>query len=301
MITFKQLEAIYWITELGSFAAAADRLNTTQSAISKRVQELEQQFSVEIFDRSKRTARLTEKGAEILHYAKSLLEERDNFIERVSSNQVLIRHFRIGVTELTAMTWLPQLVKEIKTEYPRVSIEPEVELSATLFDRLMDDTIDLIVIPDVFNDSRCVVTPLKAVENAWMCVPELDPGGETLSLEDLSNFTMLVQGTRSGTGLIYGRWLAEHNIIPSKTIYCESMLAQIGFTVSGLGVSYLPVPVTRQLVRDGRLKHLAMRGDLPHIRYAVLYRHDRSSSFKKRIAEMAQQCCDFRTFFAESS
>ena len=125
LITFKQLEAIYWITELGSFAAAADRLNTTQSAISKRVQELEQQFSVEIFDRSKRTARLTEKGAEILHYAKSLLEERDNFIERVSSNQVLIRHFRIGVTELTAMTWLPQLVKEIKTEYPRVSIEPE--------------------------------------------------------------------------------------------------------------------------------------------------------------------------------
>ncbi|EKF41465.1 LysR family transcriptional regulator [Nitratireductor indicus] len=300
MITFKQLEAIYWITELGSFAAAADRLNTTQSAISKRVQELEQQFSVEIFDRSKRTARLTEKGQEILHYAKSLLEERDNFIERISSSQVLIRHFRLGVTELTAMTWLPQLVKEIKTEYPRVSIEPEVELSATLFDRLMDDTIDLIVIPDVFNDSRCVSVPLKAVENAWMGVPELHTGEEPLSLKELSNFTMLVQGTRSGTGLVYGRWLSEHNITPSKTIHCESMLAQIGFTVSGLGVSYLPVPVASQLVQDGRLKHIPTQTRLPHVRYAVLYRHDRSSNFKKRIAEMAQQCCDFRTFFAES-
>ncbi len=300
MITFKQLEAIYWITELGSFAAAADRLNTTQSAISKRVQELEQQFSVEIFDRSKRTARLTEKGQEILHYARSLLEERDNFIERISSSQVLIRHFRLGVTELTAMTWLPQLVKEIKTEYPRVSIEPEVELSATLFDRLMDDTIDLIVIPDVFNDSRCVTVPLKAVENAWMGVPESHTGEDPLSLKELSNFTMLVQGTRSGTGLVYGRWLSEHNITPSKTIHCESMLAQIGFTVSGLGVSYLPVPVVSQLVQDGRLKHIPTQIRLPHVRYAVLYRHDRSSSFKKRIAEMAQQSCDFRTFFAES-
>ena len=41
MFTYKQLEALYWIAELGGFAAAARKLNTTQSAISKRVQELE--------------------------------------------------------------------------------------------------------------------------------------------------------------------------------------------------------------------------------------------------------------------
>ena len=300
MITFKQLEAIYWIANLGSFAAAAGKLNTTQSAVSKRVQELEQHFNIEIFDRTKRTARLTEKGAEILIYARSLLEERDHFIERVSSSQVLIRHFRLGVTELTAMTWLPRLVGMIKAEYPRVSIEPEVELSAALFDRLMDDTIDLVIVPDVFNDSRCVSVPLKAVENAWMAVPDLYDSDEPLSLADLSRFTMLVQGNRSGTGLIYGRWLATHDVSPSKTIPCESVVAQIGFTVSGLGVSYLPVPVTAHLVKEGRLRRLPMTTRLPHVRYAVLYRHDRSSDFKKTVAQFARQCCSFETFFVPS-
>ncbi|MCM2502826.1 LysR family transcriptional regulator [Aureimonas altamirensis] len=296
-MTFKQLEAIYWIADLGSFAAAAAKLNTTQSAISKRVQELEQHFSVEIFDRSKRTARLTDKGVEILHYAKSLLEERDHFVERVSSSQVLIRHFRVGVTELTAMTWLPSLVGRIRGEFPRVAIEPEVELSAVLFDRLMNDTIDLIIIPDVFNDSRCVTVPLKAVENAWMAAPEMIQGDTPLTLSDLSRFTMLVQGNRSGTGLIYGRWLSGHDIAPAKTIHCESLVAQIGFTVSGLGVSYLPVPVTRRLVEEGRLARVPMTNRLPHVRYAVLYRHDRSTDFKKRIAELAEACCSFDTFF----
>ena len=38
MMTFKQLEAIYWVTQLGGFSQAADKLHTTQSAISKRVQ-----------------------------------------------------------------------------------------------------------------------------------------------------------------------------------------------------------------------------------------------------------------------
>lgn len=84
MITFKQLEAIYWIADLGSFAAAAAKLNTTQSAVSKRVQELEQQFNVEIFDRTKRTARLTEKGAEVLDYAKRLWKSAIN-----SSNELV--------------------------------------------------------------------------------------------------------------------------------------------------------------------------------------------------------------------
>ncbi len=293
VITFKQLEAIYWIAELGSFASAAEKLNTTQSAISKRVQDFELLFDVEIFDRSKRSARLTEKGAEALDYAKTLLEDRDTFIERISSQDVLIRQFRLGVTELTAMTWLPNLVKSIKAEYSGINIEPMVESSAALFDRLMEDTIDLIVIPDVFNDSRCVSVPLGLVENAWMCSPDVHTSNETLSLSDLANFTMLVQGNKSGTGLVYGRWLSSQGITPSKTINCESLLAQIGFAMSGLGVSYLPIAAVSSLLETGHLKRLPMRSNMPHVRYALLYRHDRLSQFKQRVVELAKTYCDF--------
>lgn len=298
MITFKQLEALYWIDRMGSFAAAAEKLYTTQSAISKRVQELEAQFQVEVFDRSKRTARLTEKGAEILHYATSLLEQRDQFIERASSSDVMIRHFSLGVTELTAMTWLPRLVQRIRSEFPRVNIEPDVDLSASLFERLMNETIDLIVIPDVFNDSRCVSVPLASVENAWMAAPEVYTGEATLSYADLAQFTMLVQRTRSGTGLIYGRWMSQHGVSASRTISCESLVAQVGFTVSGLGVSYLPVPVMTPLLQAGRLRQLPVAGQLPQVRYAVYYRSDRDSHFRKRVTELAYDCCSFQSFFS---
>jgi len=46
MLTFKQLEAVYWVVKLGGFAAAAAKLHTTQSAVSKRVQELEPLFDI---------------------------------------------------------------------------------------------------------------------------------------------------------------------------------------------------------------------------------------------------------------
>jgi len=40
MITLKQIEALHWIAELGSFERAAAQLNTTQSTVSKRIQQL---------------------------------------------------------------------------------------------------------------------------------------------------------------------------------------------------------------------------------------------------------------------
>ncbi|MCF5293877.1 LysR family transcriptional regulator, partial [Pseudomonas syringae] len=80
MITLKQIEAIYWIVELGSFEAAATKLNMSQSAISKRVQELEDSFGVAIFDRSKRSARLTKKGLELHGCAVEMLRQRDNLL-----------------------------------------------------------------------------------------------------------------------------------------------------------------------------------------------------------------------------
>lgn len=54
MITLRQLEALYWISHLGTFERAATRLNTTQSAISKRIQELELVVGLAVFDRNQR-------------------------------------------------------------------------------------------------------------------------------------------------------------------------------------------------------------------------------------------------------
>ena len=299
MITFKQIEALYWIAELGNFATAARKLNTTQSAISKRIRELENLFEVEIFDRSKRSARLTEKGEELLHYAHEMLEYRDRVLERISSKDVLVRFFRLGVTELTALTWLPALVGEIRANYPRLTIEPEVELSTILFDRLMDGTIDMIIVPDVFEATQCLSTPLKSVENAWMCAPALaaetlkDDVGKPIPIGRIAAFTVLVQGNLSGTGRIYERWLNQSRVGAAKSIISNSLVAQVGLAVSGLGLSYLPLKALRPLITQGLLCAVETTPRLPRVRYAAMYRADRPSRLCADIAAYAARTCDF--------
>lgn len=54
-MTLKQIEAFYWAAKLGSFAIAAQRLQVTQSSLSKRVAELEESVGALLFDRTMRS------------------------------------------------------------------------------------------------------------------------------------------------------------------------------------------------------------------------------------------------------
>lgn len=293
MITLKQLEAIYWIVELGSFESAAAKLNMSQSAISKRIQEMEEAFEVQIFDRSKRNARLTEKGAELSEYAADMLRQRDFLLERISSKEVLVRRFRLGVTELTALTWLPALIESIREVYPLVVLEPSVELSSELFKKLENDQLDLIVVPDVFDDARFLATPLKTVENAWMSAPKLYEGEGVVDLQTLSTFTVLTQGGSSGTGLVYDRWFSQHDVRFNRTIVSNYLVAQIGLTLSGIGISYLPKESLSPLVDQGLLRIIETRPRLPQVRYAAIHRADRLMGLTVEVARLAASNCDF--------
>ncbi|MBU2966767.1 LysR family transcriptional regulator [Amphritea sp. 2_MG-2023] len=296
MITFKQIEALFWISELGNFAAAAEKLHTTQSAISKRINELETTFGMSVFDRSRRNARLTEKGSELLLMAKDLIEMRDEMLERMANPQVLHKRFRIGVTELTALTWLPKLVKLIEENYPRLILEPQVELSSVLFDKMSDDSLDFIIVPDIHEDARFKVQPLGSVENAWMCTPDYTDIQAPIALQDIAQFNVLMQGARSGTGLIYDRWFSQNKVQASQALISSNLVAQLGLTLSGFGITYLPLKAMNSLIEQGQLRTLDIHPKLPQVRYAAIYRADRDSRLYTDVADYAKQACDFSRF-----
>ena len=297
VMTFKQLEALYWIGELGSFALAANKLHTSQSAVSKRIQELETAFDIELFDRSQRAARLTDKGEEMFMLAKQLLAQRDAAVEQFGGVGVIERRVRIGVTELTAMTWLPRWVELIQAKYPKVTLEPDVDSSVNLREKVLADALDLIVVPDAFSDTRVPSKKVGVVQSAWMCKPGLLKPGKRIPLHELAAHRMLIQGTKSGTGLLYDSWMKELGVVPSNPIVVHNLVALIGLTIAGLGVSYLPRQVAGQMLDEGLLALIDARPALPPVTYVAMYKGEHRSPLVVSIATMAQTCCDFSRMF----
>jgi DNA-binding transcriptional LysR family regulator len=297
MMTFKQLEALYWIGQLGSFALAANKLHTSQSAVSKRVHELEMVFDTELFDRTQRSARLTDKGEEMFMLAKALLEQRDAAIEQFSRVEVIERRVRIGITELTAMTWFPRWVALINDHYPKVSLEPDVDSSVNLREKVLADELDLIVVPDAFADTRIPSKPVGQVESAWMCKPGFMPADAPVRLHELAAHRLLIQGSKSGTGLLYDTWMKELGIQPANAIVVHNLVALIGLTLSGLGVSYLPKRAVSQMIDAGTLTALDVAPALPSVTYVAMYKGEHRSALLASIIMLAQACCDFDRMF----
>ena len=299
MPTFKQLEALIAVVDHGTFDGAANRLGQVQSAISRQIQELEHWLGFALFDRSGRGAKPTALAAQVVAQARDVLLQREIVNSCLLSPEVLSRKLRIGITELSALTWLPRLIKAIAADYPRVRIEPEVELSVRLHSLLMAGHVDVIVVPDAFSSNGLIKVRLDEVHNNWFCAPGLLDPSQPLTLEDLTRFTLLAQGKSSGSGLLMDSWLAAHQASPSAHIPCSSLAALIGLTVSGLGVTYLPDATAAPYLLSGQLVKLDVEPPLPTTPYVALARADSYSPFHRHVVELMGQHCDLQQPFGQ--
>ncbi|WP_297837644.1 LysR family transcriptional regulator [Pseudomonas sp.] len=301
MATFKQLEALITVVDQGTFESAAARLRVAQSAISRQIQELESWLGFELFDRSARTARLTPNAGDIVDQARQILLQRETVNSCLISNDVLNRTLRLGITELSALTWLPHLVKAVATHYPKVHIEPEIDLSVRLYEMLIAGQLDLIVVPDAFHSNGLIKVALDTVNNGWFCAPGLLDHTRTLSLKDVSQQTLLAQGNQSGSGLLMGQWLAEHHAVPVNYIPCSSLVALVGLAVAGLGVTYLPYVVAEPSLASGQLVQARVEPTLPVTAYVALGRADTCSPFHRHILDLMLLHCNLQKPYERSS
>lgn len=294
-MNFKELEALYWAAQLGGFGPAADKLHTVQSSISKRIQELEDELGVSLFDRSGRSNRLTDKGYELVDYAKRLLDLRDEAVNSVANASVITATLRIGVTELTAMTWLPKLTQAMQVRYPKVALEPDVDASVSLREKILADELDLAIVPDAYNEARFVCEPVGEVEGVWMCKRGLIDHTRTLTLDELSRFTLLAN--RSGPGMIYDRWFKNVGFAPAKRLTSNSVLALLSLAAAGMGVTYVQTRCFDRLLESGPLVELDVDPPLPNLRYVALYKTNRASELISTCVQLAQAACDFTRIF----
>ena len=295
MITLKQLETLQCVAELGTFERAAAKLNTTQSAISKRIQQLEDSIGLPIFDRSQRGARLTERGEELLALTRDMLSLRGRISDLKLGSVAPARRIRLGVTELTAVTWLPQFVSLLSEKYPTLIIEPEVDMTRNLLEALQEDSIDLIIIPKVHVTPEMTPVDLTEVRFVWMAKPGLVKARRTISLEDIAQYPVIAQARKSGSGMLLGGWFKSNGVNFKKVLFTNNFTAALGMTVAGLGVSYLPEKCLRWLVTDKKLEIVRAKPALPLLPYAAVYRNDRPAAFISSVVELAREACDFST------
>lgn len=298
MLTLKQLETFVAIVDLGTFEAAANDLSTTQSAVSKRIHELELACAAPLFDRRLRKTQLTPQGHAALAIAREMLDRRSHFLEQVNSQAMMTRRFRFGVTELSSVTWLAKYVDAIHMTYPNVSVEPEVSNSAELCERLAKGAIEMAVVPEAASRPEFAHTPLpRLIEHAWMCAPKFHVKEDPLPLAHLGSYPVLLQSRSVATDVVFGRWLEHYDVQIRQIVPTNNLLAMLSLAMSGIAIAYLPFRLCAPLLAQGALRPLRVRPALPKVRYVEMHVARRRTSFTGEMIRLARRHVNFDSSF----
>ncbi len=143
-IALFHLETLMWIDRLGTFAAAAQRLNTTQPAISARVREIEEQLGVPLFQREGRRMVLSARGRRLVQATEPLYHGLEQVLLEASDFAGATASVRIGAGEIAAASCLPSFIQAIERDRPGVAMEIEIDLTAPLLHQLLNGTRDIV-------------------------------------------------------------------------------------------------------------------------------------------------------------
>ncbi len=292
-MTLKQLQAYFWITRLGSFAAAATRLHTTQSTISTRVIELEASLRVKLFDRTGQTARLTLKGRELLPLAERLLGLEAQIHSTVSDPTSLDGVVKVGVAEFVALSWLPDWVASANKLFPNVVLEMDVDLTLSLHQKLAAGKLDMALLPGPTLEPRLVQRQLGAVTFCWMASPTLGVPRSMLDAKGFEPFPIIVLSHHSNLHAILRNWFERSGAAPRRVDVCNSLATIASLTMAGLGLSFLPRDYHWKDVEAGRLEIVRTRPSIAALDYVSAYRSDRPNALVGPLSDLAASISTF--------
>ena len=192
------VETFVWLAKLRNFRLTAEKLHTTQAAVSSRIATLEQELGVRLFDRGDREVTLTLEGGKALVYADRLVRTMHEMLEGMKDRALVGGVVRIGVIESIIHAWFPELMARIHRSYPRLEVELAGDTTIRLIEQFSKGHLDLILQTDTVLGADVQNIPLCDFPMRWVGATSLNLHGEMLTLADIAAFPVLSFSRNSG-------------------------------------------------------------------------------------------------------
>lgn len=287
-VTIVHIETLCWIARLGSFTAAAERLNTTQPAISKRVKDLEDAIGVRLFHRQGRRMELTIQGRDLVQRAQPLLTRLKDvvvFRENLSAATGVIR---IGVGEIVALTWFSQLMVRLKQLMPGIHYELDVGLTVDMRHRLEVGLLDVAILAAPITSPQITATPIGGVDILWLISAALAKTSSLTSSgvkEMLEAHPIWCVARPSHMYPMAVETLRRYGVIQNTINTSDSLQSIVKIVASGAGIGILPAPLVAERLLSKELRLLSKELKPERLEFVIAHHRDQDQLIIQRIVD----------------
>lgn len=285
----QKLETLVWLARLKNFRAVAEKLNTTQAAISQRVASVENQLGVTLFERKKRKCKLTAEGREIIPYAERILELTSEMLDRVANADAFRGVIRLGVVDTVVHVWLADLLEQLQKQHPHVTVELRVDTSSVLREAVLSGSLDMAFLVGPVADADMTARFLCSYEFAWVASPRMNLAGRHVSLEEISSKPIVTFPKSSKPYAAVKEQMKAANLQALRINASGSVTASINLVASAGGIGFLPMVSVQKEIREGGLHKIETDATSVDLQYFAYYPSELSHALTEAIVDLSRE------------
>ena len=269
----EQLEYVAAVARLGSYRKAAQSLHISQPALSESVRSLERELGVDLLERGRHGARLSESGRDLLQHVMTVLDAVDRLRQAANGQHQTTRVVRIGTVSTATVPLLAPAIRQFRETHPLTAVEVIGGLQSDIQRGLLEGSTDLGLVNFLEGDDmppELETTPLL-LGRAVVCLRPDSPLADRpqVTISDLRSVPLI--GMRPG--YVMHRYL--HRLfgdeLPGFSYSADG--AEMGklMVAEGLGITVLPdfSVISDPLERGGVITWRPLAEDRTRVQLAI--------------------------------
>jgi DNA-binding transcriptional LysR family regulator len=302
-LSLDRLRTFTYVVELGSFSAAAERLDLSQPAVSLQVRELEKHVGVRLIERVGRRAAPTAAGQELLGHARRIDADVDAALDAMARHaKGTIGRIRIGTGATACIYFLPPILRALRGRFPSLDIVVSTGNTADVLKMIEDNTLDFGLVTLPVSGRIFDVQPLIEDEFVAIAAPDAEALPGKVAPADFGKRPLVLSQAGANTRALIDQWAMRAGVALKPVMELDSVEAIKQIVGAGLGCGIVPKmalphgqasarrqPIIRSL-HPKLIRKLAivMRRDKPlhrGLREAISAMRSHGEEFRGRAAE----------------
>lgn len=252
-MTLRHLRIFKTVFQEMSITKASKKLHLAQPSVSLAIRELEEQFSICLFDRINRKIAVTEQGLKFFSYATQILD----LVEEMEHDMTSLEHgssIHIGSSITIGTYLLPTILSDFKKLHPEINLTVSIRNSQQIQQGLLNNEFDLGLVEDQVTHEQLQAIPFHSDRLCFTCNCNHPLASvKNLHIEDLCHYPFFLRESGSASRAITDhlfRNFKKHPEITFESVNNESLLQA---TLYNPGITVLSSYLIKEELKKGKL------------------------------------------------
>jgi DNA-binding transcriptional LysR family regulator len=256
-----------------SIVGASAALHLTPSAVSRRIQNLEEILGVPLLDRQMRPLQPTHAGLETYSFAKPVLSSVRDLKTAVMLNGETSGDLRFGMSRALGDMRLVVPIRSLRSQFPKVQLQLFVQWSGALLDQLVGGALDAAVInlPEEKAPPSSLASELIATVAIVVVAGKSIKLSQPSTLEEISSHAWLLNPQACGIRQILETAFRQRGLPLSCAVESEGYDLRFALIADGVGLGFIMQQLHRTSSLRKNLKIVKVKDFAPKVNVWLLH------------------------------